>query len=86
MLYGVSNRTLAATFTRACYCGHSSLSWSVGVVACCLTLAAASIAVAQSPSPTPSSYGDFGVEQTNQLLVLLLGMVFMLILATQTKE
>ena len=72
----------------ACVFGRAALSWWLGVITCCVTLAATSVAVAQSPSPsvTPSSYGDFGVQQTNQLLVLLLGMVFMLILASQTKE
>jgi hypothetical protein len=86
MLYGFSNRTLASSVRRSHRFDRSVLLHWVGVVALCLTLAAASVAQAQSPSPTPSSYGDFGVQQTNQLLVLLLGMVFMLILANQTKE
>lgn len=83
MLYGVSNRTLPHGVRRK---GGVDCALVLRALTVCLVVAAVFAAtVVRAQSPTPSSYGDFAAQQTNQLLVLLLGLIFMLIAASQTK-
>ena len=83
MLYGVSNRTLSFSVRRKVRVDRGSVLRAL--IFCCVVAAVFAANVVQAQSPTPVSYGDFAAQQTNQLLVLLLAMLFVLIAASQTK-
>lgn len=89
MLYGCAYGNIAHRVRRAYRVDRGALLSWVRVVAVCVALGAASVAVGQEPTPTPTptpgpTLYDAAL-QTNQFLIALMGMVFVLIMASQTK-